>query len=190
MFSPDLFSLYREIVLRHIGGEDGIKIEGHNVNYLRYVDDTVLLADSEEKLQNLIQIVHRKSMIYGMELKAKKTETMVVTKKQETNIPTCNLIVNGLSLRQVNKFKCLGTMINWDIRDEIDLNIRTAQAKASFLQMKIVLCYKNIFFKTRYRVLKCYIYPIFHYNCKSWNISKRMAIKINSFEMWCFRTTS
>ena len=82
---------------------------------------------------------------------------LVITKKQETNIPTCSLTVNGLSLRQVNKFKYLGTMINWDARDEIDLNTRTAQAKASFQQMKTVLCNKNISFKTRYRVLKCYI---------------------------------
>ena len=83
---PDLFSLYSEIILRHIEGQDGIKIGGHNINHLRCTNNTVLLADSEEKLQNLIQIVNRKSMIYGMKLNAKKTETMVVTKKQETNI--------------------------------------------------------------------------------------------------------
>ena len=118
--------MYSEIILRHIEGEDGIKIGGHNINHLRYADDTVLLADSEEKLQSLIQVVNRKSMIYGMELNAKKTETMVVTKKQGTNIPSCNLTVNGLSLPQVNKFKYLGSMINWGARDEIDLNIRTA----------------------------------------------------------------
>ena len=99
VLSLDLFSLYSEIILRHSEGKDGIKIGGHNINYVRYADDTVLLADSEEKLHNLIQMVNRKSMIYGMELNAKKIETMVVTKKQETNIPTCNLTVNELSLR-------------------------------------------------------------------------------------------
>ena len=97
VLSPDLFLLYSEIVLEHIEGEDGIKIGGHNINNLRYADDAVLLSDSGEKLQNSIQIVNRKSMIYGMGLKAKKTKTMVVTKKQETNIPTCNLTVIGLS---------------------------------------------------------------------------------------------
>ena len=42
VLSPDLFSLYSEIILRYIEGEDGIKIGGHNINHLRYADDTVL----------------------------------------------------------------------------------------------------------------------------------------------------
>ena len=83
VLSPDLFSLYNEIIVRHIEGEDGIKTGGHNINHLRYANDTMLLTDAEEKLQNLIQIVNRKSMIYGMELNARKTETMAITKKKK-----------------------------------------------------------------------------------------------------------
>lgn len=50
--------------------------------------------------------------------------------------------------------------------------------------MKSVLCNKNISFSTRYRVLKCYIYPVFEYNSESWTIHKRIAERINAFEMW------
>ncbi|KAG1655749.1 Down syndrome cell adhesion molecule [Nymphon striatum] len=112
---------------------------------------------------------------------------MIITKKKEAEIPTCKITVNGINLKQAKSFKYLGTTINWDAKDEKELNIRIAQAKAAFQQMKAILCYKNISLKTRYRVLNCYIYPIFQYNSETWNISKPMADKINAFEMWGFR---
>ena len=39
----------------------GIKIGGRNINNLRYVDDTTLLAESEEKLKNLLIRVKEES---------------------------------------------------------------------------------------------------------------------------------
>lgn len=93
--------------------------------------------------------------------KEKKTETMVITKKKEGEIPICQIIVNGTTLKQVKSFKYLGTTINCDAKDDKEFNIRIAQAKATFQQMKSVLCNKNIPFSTRYRVLKCYIYSVF-----------------------------
>ena len=74
VLSPDLFSLNSKIILRHIEGEDGIKIEGHNINHLRYADHTVMLADSLQKLQNLIQIVNRKNMINGIDEMLRKPQ--------------------------------------------------------------------------------------------------------------------
>ena len=35
-------------------GQAGIKIAGRNINNLRYADDTMLMAESEEKLKNLL----------------------------------------------------------------------------------------------------------------------------------------
>ena len=34
--------------------QGGIKIEGRNINYLRYADDTTLMAESEEELKSLL----------------------------------------------------------------------------------------------------------------------------------------
>ena len=48
-----LFNLYAEYIRRNIGLEEaqaGIKIEGRNINNLRYADDTTLMAESEEKV--------------------------------------------------------------------------------------------------------------------------------------------
>ena len=46
VLSPDLFSLYSEMIMRQIEEIEGLKIGGHNINSIRYADDTVLTADS------------------------------------------------------------------------------------------------------------------------------------------------
>ena len=40
--------------------QTGIKIAGRNINNLRYADDTTLMAESEEKLKNLLMKVKRR----------------------------------------------------------------------------------------------------------------------------------
>ena len=48
--SPDLFHIYSEMILRNLENYPGVKIKGENINNIRYADDTVLIADSEENL--------------------------------------------------------------------------------------------------------------------------------------------
>ena len=51
ILSPCLFKLYAEYIMRNAGLEEaqaGIKIAGRNINNLRYADDTIFMADSEE----------------------------------------------------------------------------------------------------------------------------------------------
>ena len=56
IFSPCLFNLYTEYIMRNAGLEEtqaGIKMAGRNISNLRYADDTTLMAESEEELKNL-----------------------------------------------------------------------------------------------------------------------------------------
>ena len=50
----------------------GIKISRRNINNLRYVDDTTLLAKSEEELKNLLMRPKEESDRAGLELNIKK----------------------------------------------------------------------------------------------------------------------
>jgi len=55
--SPCLFNLYAEYIIRNAGLDEaqaGIKISGRNINNLRYVDNTTLMAESEEELKSLL----------------------------------------------------------------------------------------------------------------------------------------
>ena len=54
IFLPCLFNLYAEYIMRDAGldeAQTGIKIAGRNINNLRYVDDTILMAENEEELR-------------------------------------------------------------------------------------------------------------------------------------------
>ena len=65
--------------MRNAGLEDtqtGIKIDGRNINNLRYVDDTTLMAESEEELKSLLMKVKEESEKVGLKLNIQKTKNM------------------------------------------------------------------------------------------------------------------
>ena len=53
----------------------GIKIAGRDINNLRYAEDTILMAESEE-LKSLLMKVKEESEKVGLELNIQKTEIM------------------------------------------------------------------------------------------------------------------
>ena len=56
MLSPCLFNLYAEYIMWNAGLDEsqaGIKIAGRNISNLRYADDTILMAETEEELKSL-----------------------------------------------------------------------------------------------------------------------------------------
>ena len=55
----------------------GIKIAGRNVNNIRYVDDTTLMAESEEELKSLLMKMKEESEKVGLKLDIQKTKIMV-----------------------------------------------------------------------------------------------------------------
>ena len=64
IFSPCLFNLYAECIVRNAGldkAQAGIKIARRNINNLRYADDTTLMAESEEELKSLLMKVKGES---------------------------------------------------------------------------------------------------------------------------------
>ena len=145
VLSPDLFSLYSEIIMRNIKGQPGIRVGGHNRNNLRYADDTVLISENEKDLQQLLNIVESKSKEKGLELNSKKTEVMVISFKEEP--PLINITINGI--KQRDHFKYLGALVSIDGRNSTEISARIAQAKMISQKMKTVLTNSHISIQTR-----------------------------------------
>ena len=78
ILSPCLFSLYAEYIMRNAELDEaqaGIKISRRNINNLRWVDDTTLMAESKE-LKNLLMKVKEESGKVGLKLNIQKTNIM------------------------------------------------------------------------------------------------------------------
>ena len=82
ILSPCLFNLHAEYIRRNVGLDEaqaGIKIAGRNINNLRYTDDTILMAESEEELKSLLMKVKEESTKVGLKLNVYKTSCFILT---------------------------------------------------------------------------------------------------------------
>ena len=78
ILSSCLFDLYAEYIMRNAGlneAQVGIKIAGRNINNLRYADDTILMAESEE-LKSLLMKVKEESEKVDLKLNIQKTQIL------------------------------------------------------------------------------------------------------------------
>ena len=189
VLSPYLFNIYTEFIFREVVELEGTSINGVNINNLRFVDDTALIANEEEKLQKLVDIVKECSSQAGLDMNAKKTKTMVITKHPERD-KRIEIKIDGESLEQVDQFKYLGTQISDDARSEKELSCRIATAKNKFSMLSTILSSKQLSTPLKIRVLTCYVFSVFGYGAEAWTLTKNMEDKIEALEMWCLRRMS
>ena len=79
IWSPCLFNLYAEYIMRNAGLEEaqaGIEIARRNINNLRYADDTTLMAESQEELKSLLMRVKVESEKVDLKLNIQKMKIM------------------------------------------------------------------------------------------------------------------
>ena len=99
---PCLFNLYAEYIMWHARLDEaqaGIKIARKNINNLRYIDDTTLMAESEEELKSLLMKVKEESEKAGLKFNIQKVKIMasgVITSWQIDGETVRDFILGGL----------------------------------------------------------------------------------------------
>ena len=184
VLSPYLFNIYTEYIFRESNNMTGIQIHGQNINNIRYVDDTTLLANSKEDLQKIFNTVKEESAKKGLEMNVSKTKTMVISKNKELR---ADIEADEEILEQVEHFKYLGQIVNNEIKSDQEIIKRIAQAKSTFINMSDILLSKDISLKLRLKIINLYIYPIVLYGDETWTIYTDTINRIEAFEMWIFR---
>ena len=83
----------------------GIRIAGRNINNLRYVDDTALMAENKEELKSTLMKVKMKSEKVGLKLTIKKTKIMA-------SGPIISWQIDGETMETVKDFILEGVLQN------------------------------------------------------------------------------
>ena len=185
VLSPSLFNLYTEKIFREVEDLNGVKINGININNLRYADDTALLCFCPNDLQMLLNACNEAGKPYGMEMNIKKTKTMVISKTSPS--PKLNITLEGSPIQQASSISYLGSLITEDGRCEKEVKRRIEIARSAFVKMNKILTSRKINIDTRKRLCVCYVWSTLLYGSETWTLTKRTTKHLQAFEMWMLR---
>ena len=161
--------------MRNTGMEEAqarVKIAGRHINNLRYADDTILMAESEE-LRGLWMKVKEESEKVGLKLNIQKTKIMA-------SGPITSWEIDGETVETVSDFVFVGSKITayGDCSHEI---------KRCLLLGRKVMTNLDSILKSRDITLPKKVCLVVMYGCESWTVKKAECLRIDAFELWCWR---
>ena len=139
----------------------GIKIARRNINNLRYTDDTMLMAESEEELNSLLMKVKEKSEKFGLKLNIQKTKIMALVPSH-----------HGKQWKTGRDFICLGSKIT--AGDDCSHEIKRCLlfGRKAMTNLDSISKIKDITLPTKVNLVKTMVFPVVMYGCESWTIKK------------------
>ena len=144
-----------------VKAQAGIKIAGRNIDNLRYEDDTIFMAESEEELKSLLMKGKKESEKVDLKLNIHKTKIMAsgpITSWQ-------------IDVETVADFTFLGSKITAD--GDCSREIKTLIPwKEGITNLDSILKSRDITLPTKVRLVKAMVFPVVMYGCESWTIKK------------------
>ena len=158
----------------------GIKIIRRNINNLRYADDTILMAESEEELKSLLMKVKEDSEKVALKLNIKKTKIMA-------SGPITSWQIDGESMEAVRDFIFLSSKITADGDCSHEIKRQLLFGRKAMTNLDSILKSRDITLSTKVHLVKTVVFPVVMYGCESWTIKKAECRRIDAFELWCWR---
>ena len=167
--------------MRNAGLEEaqaGIKIAGRNINNLRYVDDTALMAESEEELKSLLMKLKEESEKVDLKLNIQKTKIMA-------SGPIISWQIDG---ETVADFIFGSSKITADGDCSHEIKRHLLLGRKVMTNLDSIFKSRDITLPTKVRLAKAMVYPVVKYGCESRTVKKvEFYRRIDSFELWCWR---
>ena len=154
-----------------------IKIAGRNINDLRYAEDTILMAESEEELKSLLMKVKEESGKVGLNLNIQKAKIMASS-------PNTSWKIDGETMETVTDFLFFGSKITADGNCSHEFKRRLLLGRKAMTNLDSILKSRDITLPTKVRLVKAMVFLVVMYGCDSWTIKKAVHQRINAFELW------
>ena len=164
--------------MRNAGLEEaqaGIKIARRNINNLRYVDDTILIVESEE-LKSLLMKVKKESEKVGLKLNIQKTKIMASN-------PITSWQIDGETMETVKDFILGGSKITAHGDCSHEIKRRLLLGRKAMTKLDSILKSTDITLLTKVHLVKAIVFPAVMYRCESWTIKEAEHQSIDAFEL-------
>ena len=148
--------------------------------YLRYADDTTLMAESEEERKSFLMKVKEESEKVGFKLNIQKTKIMA-------SGPITSWQIDGETVETVADFIFLGSKITADGEYSHEIKRQLILGRKVMTNLDSILKSKDITLPTKVRLVKAMVFPVFMYGRESWTIKKAECRRIDAFVLWCWR---
>ena len=142
----------------------GIRIAGRNINNLRYTEDTILMAESEE-LKSLLMKVKEESEKAGLKLNIQKTKIMA-------SRPITSRQIYGETIETVTDFIFLGSKIIADVDCSHEIKRHLLLGRKVMTNLDSILKSRDITLLIKVCLVKAMVFPVVMYGCESWTIKK------------------
>ena len=143
----------------------GTKTSGRNINNLRYVDDTTLMAESEEELKSLLMKVKEESEKVGLKLNIQKTKIMA-------SGPISSWQIDGETMGTVRDFIFLGSKITADGDYSHEIERCLLLGRKTMTNLDNILKSRDITSLTKAHLVIAMVFPVVMYGCESWTVKK------------------
>ena len=154
----------------------GIKMARRNINSLRYVDDTTLMAESKEELKSLL-----------MKVKAESEKTGLTVRIQKTKIMASSPITSWKKVETVSDCMFWGSKIIPDGDCSHEIKRRLLLGTKALMNLDSILKSSDITFLTKVCIFKAMVFPVVMYRCESWTMKKAECQRSDAFKLWCWR---
>ena len=141
----------------------GIKVAGRNINNLRYADDTILMAKSEEELKSLLMKVKEESEKVALKFNIQKTKIMAsshITSRQ----------IDGETVETVADFVFMGSKITADGDCSHEIKRCLLLGRKVMISLDSILKSRDITLPTKVHLVKAMVFPVVMYGY--WTIKK------------------
>ena len=153
--------------MRNTGLEDaqaGIKIAGRNINNLRYADDPILIAESEEELKSLLKVKEESEKV-GLKLNIQKTKNH--------GIWSHHFMANRWGNNRNSERLILGgSKITADGDCSHEIKRRLLLESKAMTNLDSILKSRDVTLPPKVRLVKAMVFPVVKYGCESWTIKK------------------
>ena len=149
--------------MRNAGLEEaqaGIKTAGRNINNLRYVDDTTLMAESEEELKSLMIKVKEESEKVGLKLNIQKTKIMASS-------PITSWQIDGETVETVTDLILGGSKITADGDCSHEIKRCLLLGRKVMTNPDSIFKSKDITLSTKVPLVKTMVFPV---SCMDMNL--------------------